>query len=186
MRSFIRLLWTACLLLPTLAAGAQDTTLAPLQTIPSVDVTRYTGRWYEIAKFPNRFQTQCVSDTVAEYRPLGNGRVEVRNRCGLQDGTVEDAVGVARQIGAAESPKFQVRFAPAWLSFLTVVWGDYWIIDLDANYTLAAVSEPKREYLWILSRSPVVDAETYRALLTRLQAIGLDINKLVTTKQTGA
>lgn len=180
-----RLLWAVCVLLPTLSA-AQETTLALLQVIPSVDVTRYAGRWYEIAKFPNRFQTQCVSDAVAEYRPIGEGRVEVRNRCGLQDGTVEDVVGLARQIGAAESPKLQVRFAPAWLSFLPAVWGDYWIIDLDRAYSLAAVSEPRREYLWILSRTPTVDAETYRALLARLQAMGLDIDRLVITKQTGA
>lgn len=185
MKCLHRLLPTACLLFFALTATAQEAALAPLQTIPTVDVTRYMGRWYEIAKFPNRFQTQCVSDTAAEYRPLGDGRVEVRNRCGLQDGTIEDIVGAARQIGGGDSPKFQVRFAPAWLSFLPAVWGDYWIIDLDRDYTLAAVSEPKREFLWILSRTPTVDAEAYRALLVRLQAMGLNIDKLAVSKQTG-
>ena len=180
------LVWTICLLLPAFATGAQEARPAPLQTIPNVDVQRYMGRWYEIAKFPNRFQAQCLSDAVAEYRPLGDGRVEVGNHCKLANGTVEDVVGAARQIGPADSPKFQVRFAPAWLSLLPAVWGDYWIVDLDNNYTLAAVSEPKREYLWILSRTPSVDPAAYRALLARLSAMGLDIDKLAVTKQSGA
>lgn len=185
MRFRTLLLWTVGFLLPTLVAGAQDATLAPLETIPGVDVARYVGRWYEIAKFPNRFQAQCVSDAVAQYRVTGAGRVEVTNQCRLESGAMEDAVGAARQIGAADSPKLQVRFAPAWLSFLPAVWGDYWIVDLDRDYTLAAVSEPKREYLWILSRTPTVDAEVYRSLLARLKAKGLDIDKLAVTPHTG-
>lgn len=184
--SYRRLL--ACIaffLLPAFVASAQEAAPAPLQAIPSVDVQRYVGRWYEIAKFPNRFQTQCVSDAVAEYRLIGAGRIEVGNRCKLQNGTVEDVVGSARQIGPVDSPKLQVRFAPAWLSFLPAVWGDYWIVDLDRSYTLAAVSEPQREYLWILSRTPAVDPAAYRALLDRLRAMGLDTDRLAVTKHTG-
>jgi len=158
--------------------------VAPLQTIRSVDVPRYMGRWYEIAKFPNRFQRQCVSDGVAEYRLLGDGRVEVGNHCKLANGETEEVVGVARQIGPSDSPKLEVRFAPSWLSFLPAVWGDYWIVDLADDYSLVAVSEPKREYLWILSRTPVVDAAAYQALLTRLDAQGLDTAKLVKTLHT--
>jgi apolipoprotein D and lipocalin family protein len=76
-----------------------------------------------------------------------------------------------------------VRFAPAWLSFLPFVWGDYWIVDLDGAYELAAVSEPEREYLWILSRSTVVNETRYAALLGRLTAMGLDVGKLEKTIQ---
>ena len=76
-----------------------------------------------------------------------------------------------------------MRFAPAWLSFLPFVWGDYWVVDLDESYQLAAVSEPSREYLWILSREPVVESAKYAALLSRLKAMGLDINKLEKTDQ---
>jgi apolipoprotein D and lipocalin family protein len=63
------------------------------------------------------------------------------------------------------------------------VWGDYWVIDLDANYQLAAVSEPKREYLWVLSRTPTVSTEAYQALLTRLKAQGFDLERLERTRQ---
>lgn len=168
-----------------LALGATvEADVAPLQTVPAVDVTRYMGRWFEIAKFPNRFQRQCVSDAVAEYRLLGDGRVEVGNHCTLASGETEEVVGVARQIGPKGSPKLQVRFAPAWLSFLPAVWGDYWIVDLADDYSLAAVSEPKREYLWILSRTPAVGAAVYQDLLARLESQGLDTSMLVKTPQS--
>jgi apolipoprotein D and lipocalin family protein len=140
------------------------------------------GRWYEIAKFPNRFQKQCVANTTAEYS-MDAGAVKVVNRCQLSSGAVQEAVGAARQLGAANSAKLEVRFAPAWLSFVPQVWGSYWVIDLDASYQLAAVSEPSREYLWILSRSPKVDAARYAELLSRLQEKGLNIKQLELTPQ---
>ena len=76
-----------------------------------------------------------------------------------------------------------MRFAPAWLSFLPLVWGDYWIIDLDPDYQLAAVSEPGRDYLWVLSRTREVDAKAYDALLKRLAEHGFDLGKLERTRQ---
>lgn len=155
----------------------------PLATIPSLDAKRYMGTWYEIAKFPNAFQKKCVGFTTATYSLREDGRVDVLNRCRRADGSTDDAKGVARQPGGATSPKLEVRFAPAILSWLPMVWGDYWVIDLDADYQLAAVSEPKREYLWILSRTPKVDPAAYDALLGRLRAQGLDLNRLVPTKQ---
>ncbi len=162
------------------AADAQ-----PLQAIPSLDVPRYMGRWYEIAKFPNRFQKQCAGDTTAEYQPLEGQQVRVINRCRRADGQVDEAIGLARQVDGAASAKLKVRFAPRWLSFLPMVWGDYWVVDLDRDYQLAAVSEPKREYLWILSRTPQVAPERYDALLQRLRAMGLDTGKLEPTVQAG-
>ena len=96
------------------------------------------------------------------------------------------ALGLARQIGGTQSARLEVRFAPAWLSWLPWVWGDYWIVDLDDRYDLVAVSEPSREYLWILSRSPVVDPSRYAALLARLSAMGLDTGRLEKTKHYGS
>lgn len=165
------------------APGAQAAEAQPLQAIPALDVPRYMGRWYEIAKFPNRFQKQCAGDTTADYQPLEDRQVRVTNRCRKADGTWDEVVGLARQIGSADSPKLEVRFAPRWLSFLPFVWGDYWVVDLDRDYQLAAVSEPKREYLWILSRTPQVAPEKYDALLQRLRAMGLDTGRLEPTRQ---
>lgn len=156
---------------------------APLAPIASLDVARYMGTWYEIAKYPNRFQRQCAGHSTAQYAARSDGRVDVVNRCRKADGTSDDATGVARPVGEAGTPKLEVRFAPAWLSFLPWVWGDYWVIDLDPGYTLAAVSEPGRDYLWILSRTPTVDSGAYQALLRRLEAKGFDITRLQATPQ---
>lgn len=156
----------------------------PLQPIASLTVPRYMGVWYEIAKFPNDFQKKCVGDTSATYTLQEDGRVQVVNRCRVADGKTDVADGMARQLGGATSPKLKVRFAPAFLSFIPMVWGDYWVIDLDDKYQLSAVSEPKREYLWILSRTPQVDPADYAALLARLTEQGMDVSKLVSTPQT--
>lgn len=168
---------------PAQAAGQAAGAAAPLATIASLDLKRYMGTWYEIAKFPNEFQKKCVGDTTATYGLREDGRVDVVNRCRRADGSVDAAEGVARQPGGPGSPKLEVRFAPAILSWLPMVWGDYWVIDLDPDYRLAAVSEPGRDYLWILSRSPKVDPAVYDALLGRLRAQGLDMDRLVPTKQ---
>lgn len=156
---------------------------APLSTIPALDVPRYMGTWFEIAKFPNWFQRKCAGDTSADYRLNEDGSVQVTNRCKGEGGEIIEAIGSARQVGPASSPKLQVRFAPGWLSFLPFVWGDYWVIDLDPSYRLVAISEPKREYLWILARTPRVDAEDYKKLLARLSQQGFDLRKLEPTKQ---
>ena len=156
---------------------------SPLVTIPSLDIQRYLGTWYEIAKYPNWFQKKCVADTRAEYKLQPGGSVQVINRCRKDNGEFDEAIGEARQIGAATSPKLQVRFAPSWLSLLPFVWGDYWVIDLDEAYELVAVSEPKREYLWVLSRTPIVSAASYEALLGRLKIQGFDLGRLEQTKQ---
>lgn len=166
-----------------LSPGVLAQSSGDLESIPRIDLGRYLGHWYEVAKYPNRFQKDCVSDTSAEYRLMTDGRIEVLNRCRLSNGEMNQALGVARQTGDASSAKLQVRFAPAWLAFLPFVWGNYWVVDLDDDYTLAAVSEPKREYLWILSRSPVVEESRYAALIERLKRIGFDPEKLEKTVQ---
>ncbi len=150
----------------------------PVRPVAAVDVPRYMGTWHEVAKFPNFFQRKCTRDTTASYRLLAAGKVEVTNRCRTADGSFIQVVGEARQVGGADSPRLEVRFAPAWLGFLPMVWGKYWIIDLDPAYRLAAVSEPTREYLWILSRTPQADPAAYAALLTRLRAQGFDVRRL--------
>ena len=175
------------LLVSSLHAGAADapgpTTAKPLTTIAALDVPRYMGTWYEIAKFPNRFQKKCTGFTKATYSALADGTLQVANSCRSAKGETEQAIGAARQVGGPDSPKLKVRFAPAILSFLPMVWGDYWVIDLDPGYRLAAVSEANREYLWILSRTPTVDKASYDALVARLAAQGLDVSKLVATPQ---
>jgi apolipoprotein D and lipocalin family protein len=152
--------------------------LAPLKTVAAVDVPRYMGTWHEIAKYPNWFQKKCVSSTQATYSLQAQGQVQVINRCKTAKGEWSEALGAAQQIGGPTSAQLKVRFAPAWLSFIPMVWGDYWIIDLDADYQWVVVSEPKREYLWILSRTPQMPAATYQALLAKLDKLGFDLKRI--------
>lgn len=179
MRLLVTLAMTALL---SFAAAAKDVE-PPLETIEALDLPKYLGTWYEIAKFPNWFQKNCAGSTRADYSLQPDGTVQVVNSCKLESGIIQQAVGTARQIGGATSPKLQVRFAPAWLSFLPMVWGDYWVIDIDPDYTLAAVSEPRRDYLWVLARTPQVDPRRYQDLLGRLARRGFDIGKLEVTRQ---
>ena len=154
-----------------------------VKTIASLDVPRYLGTWYEIAKFPNWFQKKCVSNTKAVYSAKPDGNLKVLNSCKTATGETSEAEGLARQIGPKDSPKLEVRFAPEWLSFLPLVWGDYWVIDLDSQYQVAAVSDPRREYLWVLSRTPQIDPKVYADVLQRLKQQQFDIQKLELTSQ---
>lgn len=162
--------------------GVAQAQLAPLRTVPAVDVPRYMGTWYEIAKYPNWFQKKCASSTQATYTLQADGRVQVLNRCKNDKGEWTEALGAARQIGGPTSPQLKVRFAPEWLSFIPLVWGDYWIIDLDPDYQWVVVSEPQREHLWILSRTPQMPAVTYQTLLGKLEVLGFDLKAIELTR----
>jgi apolipoprotein D and lipocalin family protein len=155
----------------------------PVEAVSTLDLPRYMGRWFELAKYPNRFQTQCVGDTTATYRLQADGSVEVTNRCKTADGKVDQAVGRAETVGDRPEAKLRVRFAPAWVGWLPMVWGDYWVVDIDPDYSLVAVSEPRRDYLWILARTPAVDPARYQAVLERLRHKGFDTGHLVQTVQ---
>lgn len=161
------------------SATASGAGLAPLATIARLDLPRYMGRWYELARYPNRFQRDCSAAATADYTLLPTGNVQVVNQCPQPGGKVDQAIGEARRVGPEGSPTLQVRFAPAWLSFLPQVWGAYWVVELDPDYQLAVVSEPTREFLWVLSRQPTLPAMQWSALDDRLRALGFDPARLI-------
>ena len=154
----------------------------PLRVVESVDLTRYAGRWYEVARFPNRFQDQCTGDVVVHYALRTDGRIDVVNRCRTSAGNVDEARAIGRKAGDQQSSaRLEVRFAPAILSFLSSVWGDYWIIGLGPEYTWAVVGTPSRDYLWILSRTPVMSATSYERALEIALGNGFDVTRVVKT-----
>ncbi|PRH81982.1 lipocalin family protein [Arenimonas caeni] len=150
----------------------------PLQPVPGLDINRYSGTWYEIARLPNRFEDQCVGDVTATYTPLQSGRIQVVNACRNADGEIEAVEGQARKSGR-HLAKLEVRFAPAWLGWLPFVWADYWVVALDPDYRWAIVGEPDRKYLWFLAREPAVDRATFDELRARATALGFDLDALV-------
>src|SRR5690349_17894126 len=131
--------------------------------VPSVDLTRYQGKWYEIARFPNRFEKSCASDVSATYTLNSDNSIRVVNECRKANGEMKRAEGKARKADSdGPTSKLEVRFAPAFLSFLPVVWGDYWVIDLAPDYSYSVVGDASRDYLWVLSRTPLMDEAKYR------------------------
>lgn len=152
----------------------------PLTTITTLDLTRYIGVWHQIALLPNRFQSQCISDTTAEYRLRADGRLDVINRCRVANGGYDQVTGIARHAAHATSPGiFEVRFAPAWLSFLPWVWGDYWILALEPDYRAVLIGSPNRQYLWVLAREPHLNDAVYSRYLELARAQGFSIKDVV-------
>ncbi len=168
----------------TPASTAGSAVSAPLQSLPSLEVPPYMGTWYQVALFPNVFQRQCVSDTTATYRQLPDGTVEVLNRCRTAEGRTDEATGRARPTGTLSGStlapaQLKVSFLPAWLRWLPVGWGAYWVIQLADDGRYAVISEPSRQYLWILSRQPRLASADEAAIRARLAQQGFsDLSKL--------
>ncbi|MFN7984099.1 MAG: lipocalin family protein [Vicinamibacterales bacterium] len=181
LRAFALTLFLGGLLaMPTLASA--DGTV---RSVPTLDLTRYAGLWYEVARYPNRFQKSCAKDVTAEYTLRSDGRITVVNACQRDDGSKIRAEGIARQAKeGGPNSQLKVRFAPSWLSFVPAVWGDYWVIDLAPDYSYAVVGDPSHDYLWILSRTPVLPDEQMNAARNAAAANGFDVAKLVPTPQT--
>jgi apolipoprotein D and lipocalin family protein len=182
-RGTVVLLVSGGLVLTMVAAAAGQERQAPPDTVSQVDLDRYVGTWFELARFPNRFQEQCVGEVTATYRARPDGRLDVINSCRREDGTMTEAKGVARSVSPGSDARLKVRFAPAFLSFLPFVWGDYWIIDLARDYSTAVVGSPDREYLWLLARTATVPEPVYQQLLEAAAREGYDIDRLVRTRQ---
>jgi len=148
-----------------------------LQTVPYVDVKRYMGVWYEIARYPNPFQKNCVG-SKAHYSLMEDGTISVLNECNHKtlDGPIKSAKGIARVVDHNSNAKLKV-------SFFWPFYGDYWIIDLGEDYDYAVVGHPKRKYLWILSRTKDMDQTLYDQILKRLEQQYYDTKKLIHTHQ---
>ena len=144
-----------------------DTGLPPLQTVQQVDLKRYLGQWYEIARYPNRFQKGCL-ESSASYALRDDGDIEVLNRCkDSEDGRQRQAKGHAWVVDSVSNAKLKV-------SFFWPFRGDYWIIELGREYEYAVIGTPNRKYFWILSRARTMDDTLYAAILQRAKQQGFD------------
>jgi apolipoprotein D and lipocalin family protein len=183
-RQTLRLRGVALVLLcvaVTAAAVAGVPPQAEVRTVATVDLDRYVGDWFEIARFPNRFQRRCEGEVTASYARRSDGRLDVVNRCRTADGPIE-ARGVARILDDTGA-RLKVRFAPAVLSFLPFVWGDYWILSLADDYSWALVGSPDRDYLWVLSRTPTLDAGSFARAEEAARVSGFSVDRLERTPQ---
>ncbi len=170
------------LLTVSLAAFAPIFVPQTARAVPQLDLKLYAGRWHEVARFPNRFQKQCLSNVAADYSVRPDGQITVINSCEVKGGGTERAEGLARKANVdGPASILKVRFAPKWLSFLPMVWGDYWVVALAGDYRYAVVGSPDHDYLWILSRTPSMSATDYAAAVDGARANGFDTSRLVKT-----
>jgi apolipoprotein D and lipocalin family protein len=144
----------------------------PPRTADHVDLSRYAGTWYEIARITKSFESGCVAVT-ATYEPRPDGKITVTNRCrdGTLTGKERSITGTARVVDAPRNAQLKVTF----------FWpfeGDYWILRLNEDYTTAAVGSPDRKTLWILHRQPAMAPNEYAALLESLKADGFPVERL--------
>ena len=155
-------------------SGCTDVTQhPPLATVSNVDINRYLGRWYEIARIDHSFQKDCVAST-AEYSLRPDGDIKVVNKCRKKD--------IKGELASVEGKAWVIdKGTNAWLKvqFFWPFGGDYVIIDLDEKeYQYAVVGHPSRDYLWVLSRVPQMDDGAYREILRRISQQGYDINRI--------
>lgn len=170
-------------MITSLSAFAQSKKPVELATVANVDLNRYQGKWYEIARYPNKFQNQCVGNVTATYTLKGEGKLEVFNQCMGKDGKLSGAKAAGKIADKATNAKLKVRFAPAFISFLSFVWADYWVIELADDYTYAVVGTPDRDYFWILSREAEMKEPLYNDILRRAASKGFDPKRVIKTPQ---
>ena len=159
--------------MPVQAARSQPL----LEVAPSVDLARYAGKWYEIARLPNRFQRDCATNTTATYTLRPDGKITVVNECRKADGRLKSAKGAAR-VADSKGPNTKLKVTFFW-SFS----GNYWIIELDPEYRWVVVGEPGRDYLWILCREPRMDEAVYNQIIERVKQQGYEVGRLMKTAQ---
>jgi apolipoprotein D and lipocalin family protein len=169
---------TLCFLLPLLAVSVMWCPMSraessPLPVVPIVDLKRFAGEWYEIARFPNSFQRDCVR-SKATYTLRDDGKMSVLNQCYDKSlsGKLREASGTAWVVDEKTNAKLKV-------SFFWPFAGDYWIIELGNNYEYVVIGHPERKYLWILSRTTTMSEDLYKAILGRLKAADYDTSKLI-------
>lgn len=152
-----------------------------VETVENINLQRYQGKWYEIAKIPNSFQKKCESNTTANYELINDERISVVNRCFNKEEEVVKAEGVARVVDSVSNAKLKVSFFNifGWYLF----WGDYWIIGIGDDYEYSIVGHPKRKYGWILSREKTLPDDKLNEAFSKLRISGYDSENFEFTKQ---
>ena len=161
----------------TLASFSCQSQTGLIEAVKDIDLLRYAGKWYEIASVTGYFQKGCEC-TTAEYQIIpADEHIRVINRC-FRNGKWSQIEGKAFRDPARRDGKLKEQFFWPFRA-------DYWVIDLAPDYNWAVVSGPELRYLWILSRTPQMDENTFQSILSRLKTIGFDPSRLSHTRQKG-
>lgn len=152
-----------------------------LEIVDSVDIKKYSGLWYEIARIPNSFQDKCAGTVTAEYELREDGRLNVINKCEKKDGSINKVKGIAKITDKNTNAKLKVSFVN--LLGINLFWGDYWIIGLDEEYKWAIVGHPERKYGWILCRKSHMTDSTGKKINNILAKKGYNPDRFRQTNQ---
>ena len=177
MRALAALLVLALTLTACEQPAVNRTATAPLATVARVDLDRYLGRWYEIARYDHSFERDCFAVT-ATYSKNADGSIKVVNSC--RKGALNSAEDIAEGSATIVDKTTNAKLA---VTFFWPFTGDYWVIGLADDYSWALVGEPSGRYLWILARSPQIAPELRTELIERLAAQGYNTNALIWTPQ---
>ena len=156
----------------------------PLAVVDKVELDRYLGVWYEIARKPMYFQNKCGSNVSATYTLNENGNVNVDNKCYSKDGKLNQSIGEAFVQNAPANSKLKVSFLPSAIRWLPLGRGDYWVLKIDDDYQTVLVGEPDRKYMWVLSRNAHPDEQVVGEYLDYAKSVGYDLSDVIKTKQT--
>lgn len=159
-------------LLGIMSCQSQD-----LVTVKSLDVSKYAGTWYEIARLPNKFEKD-LEFVTATYELMENGKIKVINR-GISISKPDKKSEITGKAWVP-NPDFPGRLK---VQFFWPFAGAYWVIALDSNYRYALVGDPSRKYLWILSKDKQLNQETFEKLVQIAKENGFDTDKLLRVKQ---
>ena len=159
--------------------------MTDVTAVPSIDLSRYLGVWYEIARLPMRHEKVDYTDITATYTLNDDGNVRVRNRALDGDGELQEAIGEAVPVEGSGNAKLEVTFLPEGLRWIPFTKGDYWVLKIDPAYQTALVGEPGRKYLWLLHRDSVIEPAKREEFLGAARAQGYDLGELIETPHTG-
>lgn len=158
--------------------------MSEVVAVDHLDLQRYLGLWYEIGRLPLKYQDADSRDVTADYSLNEDGSIRVDNRCLDGDGEPTQSVGKAEPV-EGETAQLQVTFLPAFLRWIPFTSGDYWVLKLEDDYSMALVGTPDRAHLWLLSRTPGPAQSVVDAHLAEARAQGFDLDDWISTPQSG-
>ena len=152
--------------------------------VPYIDLARYLGTWFEICRLPLKWEDAEASDITATYSLESDGKIGVENRCIGADGKPDRAIGVAVPQDATNA-RLKVSFLPQYLRWIPFTEGDYWVLEVAPDYSIALVGTPDRKHLWLLARTAALPADVVDNYLAVARSQGFDLDRLITPRQSG-
>lgn len=156
-------------------------TKKPLVTAPAVDLQRFSGTWFEIARMPEKWEKDCASDVTVTYEARSDGGLRVMHRCRRSDGSLKRTIGRAEVTDPESNAKLRISYAPQLLDVLPFVWSNYFIVDVAADYSTAVIGTPDRAHLWLLARNAAVSEEVRSAFVAKALGQEFDTSQLIYT-----